>query len=117
MQSSSKADKLERELQQARELGRWLSDDERSAIENHEQQKLELIEQQRHNRSRLIVFTVVCLLVPPLWGLAIGISAYLLFPKTFNRVLLIAGGGLILAAAILLILTAGILFVLVNLLF
>ena len=62
-----KADKLERELQQARELGRWLSDDERSAIENHEQQKLELIEQQRHNRSRLIVFTVVCLLVPPLY--------------------------------------------------
>jgi hypothetical protein len=44
---------------------------------------------------RLIVFTGICVLLPPLWGLAAGLSFYLLFPDTAKRVALITGSGLI----------------------
>ena len=95
MDPSSSTDKHEREFKQAQQYGRWLSDDERLALEEEETQALKLIDQQRHRRMRLIVFTVICVLLPPLWGLAAGLSFYLLFPDTAKRVALITGSGLI----------------------
>ena len=98
MDPSSSTDKLEREFKQAQQFGRWLSDDERLALEEEETEKLRMIEQQRQRRVRLIVLTCVCVLIPPLWGIAAGLSFYLLFPETAKRVTLIAGGGLVVMA-------------------
>ncbi len=74
MDPSSSTDKLEREFKQAQQFGRWLSDDERLALEEEEAEALRMIEQQRQRRLRLIVLTGVCVLIPPLWGLAAGLS-------------------------------------------
>ena len=92
MDPSSSTDKLEREFKQAQQFGRWLSDEERLALEEEEIKALRVIEQQRQRRVRLIVLTGVCVLIPPLWGLAAGLSFYLLFPETAKRVALVAGG-------------------------
>ena len=97
MDPFSSTDKLEREFKQAQQFGRWLSDEERSASEEEETQALRLIEQQQHRRSRLIVLTGVCVLIPPLWGFAAALSLYLLFPEVAKRFAMIAGGTLILA--------------------
>ena len=96
MDPSSSTDKLEREFKQAQQFGRWLSDEERLALEEEEIKALKAIEKQRQRRVRLIVLTGVCVLIPPLWGIAAGLSFYLLFPETARRVALIAGSGLIL---------------------
>ena len=100
MDPSSSTDKLERELKQAQQFGRWLSDEERLALEEEEIKALRVIEQKRQRRVRLIVLTGVCVLIPPLWGLAAGLSFYLLFPETAKRVALVAGGSLILFSAL-----------------
>ena len=114
MDPSSSPGKLEREFKQAQQFGRWLSDEERLALEKEESEAMRLQEQQRHRRFRLIVLTGVCLLIPPLWGLAAGLSFYLLFPDTAKRVALIAGGGVILLASLSLLTFAILLFTLVN---
>ena len=95
MDPFSSSDKLEREFKQAQQFGRWLSDEERLALEEEETQALSVIEQQRHRRKRLIVLTGICILIPPLWGLAAAISLYLLFPETAKRFAWIAGSTLI----------------------
>ena len=96
MDPSSSTDKYEREFKQAQQYGRWLSDEERLALEEEEIKALRVIEQKRQRRVRLIVLTGVCVLIPPLWGLAAGLSFYLLFPDMAKRIALVAGGGLIL---------------------
>ncbi|QNI89020.1 hypothetical protein [Synechococcus sp. ROS8604] len=100
MEPSFTTDKLEQELKQAQQFGRWLSDEERLALEEEETKALRVIEQQRHRRVRLIVLTGVCVLIPPLWGIAAGLSFYLLFPETAKRLALIASGGLIVLAVL-----------------
>ena len=95
MDPFSSTDKLEREFKQAQQFGRWLSDEERLALEEEETQALRVIEQQRHRRERLIVLTGICILIPPLWGLAAALGFYLLFPETAKRFALIAGSTLI----------------------
>ena len=95
MDPFSSTDKLEREFKQAQQFGRWLSDEERLALEEEETQALKVIEQQRHRRERLIVLTGICILIPPLWGLAAALSFYLLFPETAKRFALITGSTLI----------------------
>jgi hypothetical protein len=110
MDPSSSTDKLEREFKQAQQFGRWLSDEERLALEEEEIKALRVIEQKRQRRVRLIVLTGVCVLIPPLWGLAAGLSFYLLFPETAKLVTLIAGSGLILLS-VLSALTIGLLIV------
>ena len=103
---------LERELNHAREMGRWLSDDELEQLE-HEQR---LIRQEQVNESqrrlKLGLFTVVCVLIPPLWPVALGLSLYLLFPQTFRRLLWFAGGSVLLLA----LLAAGVSIAVVSLL-
>ena len=117
MDPSSSTDKLERELNQAQQFGRWLSDEERLALEEEESQALRMIEQQRHRRVRLIVLAGVCLLIPPLWGLGAGLSFYLLFPETSKRVAWIAGGGLIVATLLMTLLVGALVLLLANLIF
>ncbi len=97
MDPFSSTDKLEREFKQAQQFGRWLSDEERLALEEEETQALRLIEQQRHRRARLIVLTGVCVLIPPLWGFAAALSFYLLFPEAAKRFAMVAGSTLIIA--------------------
>jgi hypothetical protein len=90
---------LERELEQARRHGRWLADDELAALDTQRQQTL--AQGQRQTRRKLILLTGICLLLPPLWPLALGLTLYLLFPRTTQRFGLIAGI-LLLAAGVLL---------------
>ena len=117
MDPSSSADKLEREFKQAQQFGRWLSDDERLAFEEEEAQALKMVEQQRHRRMRLIVLTGVCVLIPPLWGLAAGLSFYLLFPEAAKRVALITGGGLIVMAVLSTLMIGFLMLTVINVLF
>ena len=89
---------LERELIRARELGRWLSDDELEQLER-DQNLLRLQQEQTQRlRLKLGLFTVVCLIIPPLWPVALGLSLHLLFPETFLRLLWFAGGSLLMLA-------------------
>ncbi|WP_137024874.1 hypothetical protein [Synechococcus sp. UW179A] len=89
---------LERELNKAREMGRWLSDDELEQIEH--EQRLTRHEQQQdaQRRRKLVFFTAICVVIPPLWPVAIGLSLHLLFPQSFRRLLWFAGGSLLLLA-------------------
>jgi len=96
---------LEQELEEARLHGRWLSDDERHAIAEQQRQQSAALEKQRQHRRKLIILTAVCVLIPPLWPLAIGLTLYLLFPRTTKKLGLVAGisllvGGLLLAGLI-----------------
>lgn len=82
---------LERELEQARRLGRWLADDEIAALAlEQQQQELALVAQRQHRR-KLLLLTAICVLIPPLWPVALGLILYLLFPRTTRRYGLIAG--------------------------
>lgn len=96
---------LERELEEARLQGRWLSDDERTALAEQQRQQEALAERQGEHRRKLIILTVVCVVIPPLWPVALGLTLYLLFPRTTRRLGLAAGislvvGGLLLAGLI-----------------
>ena len=71
--------KLERDFQIAKNQGRWLSDDEQIVLDNRNQ-----------IRSRLIILTGVCVLLPPLWPFAFGLTLYLLFPKLISRIGIVA---------------------------
>ena len=95
---------LERELEQARRDGRWLSDDERQELvaERLHLQQSALADQQR--RRSLLILLVVSLLLPPFWPLALGLTAYLLFPRTTRRLTVVAlaltGVGVVLLVAL-----------------
>ena len=92
------SNKLEREFEIARDQGRWLSDEEWKDLEQRE-----LL------RSKLTVLTGICVLLPPLWPFALGLTLYLLFPKTITRVGVVATvvfllGSLLLTSALIFLL-------------
>jgi hypothetical protein len=96
---------LEHDLEQARLHGRWLSDDERHAIAEQKRQQATALEQQRQHRRKLTILTAVCVVIPPLWPVALGLTLYLLFPRTTRQLGLVAGisllvGGLLVAGLI-----------------
>jgi hypothetical protein len=96
---------LEAELEQARLHGRWLSDEERAALAEQQRQQAALAEQRRLHRRKLIILTAICVVIPPLWPAALGLTLYLLFPRTTQRLGLAAGisllvGGLLVAGLI-----------------
>jgi len=102
---------LEQDLEQARQLGRWLSDDERAAQAEQQRKLASLAEQQRLRRRKLLILTGVCVLIPPLWPVALGLTLYLLFPRTTKRLGLVAGlsllvGGVLVAGLIAAVLLA-----------
>ena len=89
---------LERELLRAQEMGRWLSDEELEELER-DQRALRLErEQTAKRRLKLGLLTVICLIIPPLWPVALGLSLHLLFPQTFRQLLWFAGGSLLMLA-------------------
>ena len=74
MGDGSTSDQLEQDLRDARDRGRWLSDEEqRSVDQQREQQDLEQ-QKLRDRRRRLMVLTGVCVLLPPFWPLAFVLS-------------------------------------------
>ncbi len=96
---------LEHDLEEARRLGRWLSDDERHAIAEQQRQQATALEKQRQHRRKLTILTAVCVVIPPLWPVALGLTLYLLFPRTTRQLGLVAGisllvGGLLVAGLI-----------------
>ena len=98
MVDETASEQQERELQDARDRGRWLSDDEQAAVDARRLQDQLAEDEQRHLRQRLVVFTLVCILLPPLWPLAFVLSLYLLFPRTAARIGLVAAVVLVTAA-------------------
>ena len=91
---------LERELSRAREMGRWLSDDELEQMEHEQRLIRQEQDQNSQRRLKLVLFTVVCVVIPPLWPVALGLSLHLFFPQTFRRLLWLAGGSLLLLAVL-----------------
>ena len=108
MTRSTTPEQLEQDLRAAQLHGRWLSDDELEAWQHEQQQTLQCEEQRQQRRLRLMILTGVCLLMPPLWPLALGLTLYLLFPQAMRRVGVVAGFVLVTGA----IATAGLLAVL-----
>jgi hypothetical protein len=108
---------LEAELEQARRHGRWLADEEIAVLEQQRQAEIAQQQQARAHRRKLLILTAVCVLIPPLWPLALALVLYLLFPRTTRRfgviagVLLLAGGALL--AVLLLTLVVAVLLALV----
>ena len=86
---------LERELIRAREMGRWPSDDELEAIDHEQRLLCQEQDRESQRRLRLGLFAVVCVVIPPLWPVAVGLSLHLLFPETFRRLRWVAGGSLL----------------------
>ena len=89
---------LERELDQARQQGRWLSDDERAELILQEQKR-------RQQRRSLFLLAAVSLLIPPLWPLLPIWVGVLWWPVTTRRLLvaLLAGAGVIVASLVVLV--------------
>jgi hypothetical protein len=82
---------LERDLEEARRIGRWVSDDERAERALEQQQQQQALLEQRQQRRKLLALLVVSLLIPPLWPLAIVLTLYLLFPVTTVRMAVATG--------------------------
>ena len=93
-------EQLEQDLAQAQDLGRWLSDEERLERQRAEQKALVDQQDQEQHRLKLVALAIVCVAIPPLWPLAFGLTLHLLFPKTFRRLLWIAGGSAVLLAVL-----------------
>ena len=89
---------LERELELARQQGRWLSDDERAEL---------LIQDQRRAQRRrtLLLLAVASLLIPPLWPLLPIWMGLLWWPVTTRRVsvVLLAGASAVIALLVVLL--------------
>lgn len=82
---------LERELEQARRHGRWLADDELASLQEQRQAEIAQHQQSRIRRRKLLLLTAICVLIPPLWPVALGLTLYLLFPRTTKRYGILAG--------------------------
>jgi hypothetical protein len=108
---------LEQDLEQARRIGRWLSDDERAALALEQQEQEQALVQQRQNRRKLLAVLVVSLLIPPLWPVAIALTLYLLFPATTLRLAVAAGVSLLVLGGLLTVLITSLVVALLMALF
>ena len=88
---------LERELDQARQHGRWLSDNERAELQLHDQRRAQ-------RRRTLLLLAVASLLIPPLWPLLPIWIGLLWWPVTTRRVLMVLLAGAIATIALLVVL-------------
>ena len=91
MEGSTSPDQIERDLNAAQMHGRWLSDDEIEERDEHARVTAQANERAESLRRRLMVLTGVCILIPPLWPLALALTLYLLFPTSIKRIGLVAG--------------------------
>jgi len=88
--ASDRITRLERELQDARNEGRWLSDEERAELAAEREAALRSRAAESRQRRSLVILLVVSILLPPFWPLALGLTAYLLFPRTTRRLTVLA---------------------------
>ena len=79
-------DQLHRDFDRAMSSGRWLSDEEMQLIAKQEQDEQISLEQAENNRRKLIALTLVCVLLPPLWPVALLLTLVLLYPSTMKRI-------------------------------
>ena len=100
MSETTTPQQLERDLQAARHHGRWLSDEELLALEREESERQQNEAQQRQLRRKLTVLAGVCVMLPPMWPLALGLTLYLLFPRTITRVGFAAGAFIVSGAIV-----------------
>lgn len=103
---------LERDLEEALRIGRWISDDERAEreLERERAQRAHLA--QRLRRRKLLALLVVSLLIPPLWPLAIVLTLYILFPLTTVRVAVATGLSLLVLGGVVAVLITALVVVL-----
>ena len=103
-QERDRLNRLERELEEARRDGRWLSDDERAELAAERDAALQRRDAELRQRRLLLTLLVISILLPPLWPVALGLTAYLLFPRTTRRLTLAAlaltGVGVVLLIAL-----------------
>ena len=102
MSDRNLSQQLENDFDRAKSLGRWLSDDEQAELDREADALATQVEAKRRRDRKLIILTGVCLLIPPLWPVALGLTLFLLYPGTIARIGLAAavafvGGGLLLA--------------------
>ena len=86
-----RSQQLELELDEARRVGRWLSDEEWAERALAEERQQEDLAQQRQRRRKLVALLVVSVLIPPLWPLAAALTLYLLFPASTVRLAVATG--------------------------
>jgi hypothetical protein len=94
MADSANRLQIERDFAQAQRLGRWLSDEEALSAAETEARLRQRQQEMERNRGKLWVLTLICLIIPPLWPLALCLSLYQLFPLTTRRFVVAAGLGL-----------------------
>ena len=105
MSNRNSTERLEHELDRAMMRGRWLSDDEQADHDLEAAEVATQVEAKRRRDRKLVILTAVCLVIPPLWPLALGLTLFLLYPDTMARVGLAAAvacllGGLMLAVVL-----------------
>ena len=82
MSKGNSAERLEDELDRAKARGRWLSDDEQAALDREADAEALLVEAKQQRDRKLMILAGVCLLIPPLWPVALGLTLFLLYPDT-----------------------------------
>ena len=105
MSNRTPAEQLEAELDRAKARGRWLSDDEQAVLDREANAEALLVEAKQQRDRKLMILAGVCLLIPPLWPVALGLTLFLLYPDTMARIGLAAAitflvGGLLLAGVL-----------------
>ena len=105
MSKGNPAERLEGELDRAKARGRWLSDDEQAELDREAHAVASQVEAKRRRDRKLVILTGVCLLIPPLWPVALGLTLFLLYPETMARIGLVAAvafvvGGLMLTGVL-----------------
>ena len=105
MSDRNPAKRLEDDLDLAKARGRWLSGDEQAELDREAAEVATQVEAMRRRDRKLVILTGVCLLIPPLWPVALGLTLFFLYPETMARIGLMAAvaflvGGLLLAGAL-----------------
>ena len=105
MSDRDPTERLEDDLKRAKARGRWLNDEEQAVLDREAEVLATQVEAKRRRDRKLVILTGVCLLIPPLWPLALGLTLFLLYPETMARIGLVAAvafvcGGLLLAGVL-----------------
>ena len=105
MSKGNSAERLGDELDRAKARGRWLSDDEQAELDREADVMAFQVQAKQQRDRKLMILAAVCLLIPPLWPVALGLTLILLYPDTMARIGLAAGitfllGGLLLAGVL-----------------
>ena len=101
MSDRNPSERLQVELDRAKAHGRWLSDDELAELDREADALALRAEAQQRRDRKLLILTGVCLLIPPLWPLALGLTLVLLYPGTMARVGLAAAIAFLIAGLLL----------------